>query len=151
MSAASGDFERALTASGRKEVEAVAEGLFRLDLGVSIIATSPLKRAKETATIVAKVLKKEGRVEVWDELKPESETPALYRRLSKLKQDSSVLVVGHEPLLSGMVGELVAGTNHTRIALKKAGAAKVELTSSAPKPVGELRWLMTPKQLKKLG
>jgi phosphohistidine phosphatase SixA len=60
------------------------------------------------------------------------------------------LVVGHEPYLSGMIGELITGSRQVRIILKKAGVAKVNVTSFLPKPSGELRWLMTPRQLKKV-
>ncbi len=151
MAATSRDLERALTVSGKKEVEEVAEGLDALKLGVTHVITSPLKRAKETALAAAKVLKKEDLVEVWDELKPEGETAAVYRRLSKLKQESTVLVVGHEPYLSGMIGELIGGSKQARIILKKAGVAKVEVTSLLPKPSGELRWLMTPRQAEESG
>ncbi len=150
LEAASRDAERALTVSGRKEVEEVAEGLARLKVEVDYIATSPLKRAKETAFIAAKVFKKDDLVEMWDELKPESETADLYRRLSKLKRDSGVLLVGHEPYLSGMIGELVSGTRQARIILKKAGVAKVEISTFEPKASGDLRWLMTPRQMKKI-
>jgi phosphohistidine phosphatase len=121
-----------------------------LDLKFDLIATSPLKRASETATIVAKVLKAQKVLEVWDELKPEVESSALYRRLSKLKGDSSILVVGHEPYLSSMIGEIVARKGSARIALKKAGVAKIELTALLPVPSGELRWLLTPRLLKKV-
>jgi len=150
MAAASRDIERALTVSGKKEVEEVAEGLDALKLGVTHVISSPLRRAKETALTAAKVLEKEDLVEVWDELRPEGETAALFRRLSKLKQESTVLVVGHEPYLSGMIGELITGSRQVRIILKKAGVAKVNVTSFLPKPSGELRWLMTPRQLKKV-
>ena len=150
VDAASRDAERALTVSGRKEVEEVAEGLARLKVEVGCIATSPLKRAKETANIAAKVLKNDELVEVWDELRPEAETTELYRRLSKLKGDSGVLLVGHEPYLSGMIGELVAGTRQARIVLKKAGVARVEVSTFVPKPSGDLRWLLTPRQMKKI-
>jgi phosphohistidine phosphatase len=150
LEAATRDAERALTVSGRKEVEDVAKGLARLKVEVGCIATSPLKRAKETALIAAKVLKKDDLVEMWDELRPEGETAGLYRRLSKLKRDSGVLLVGHEPYLSGMIGELVSGTKQARIILKKAGVAKVEISTFEPKASGDLRWLMTPRQMKKI-
>ena len=114
IEAASRDFERALTVSGKREVEDVAECLDGLGVDLDHVITSPLKRAKETALIAAKVLKKEDVVEVWDELKPEGETRALYSRLSKLKSDSTVMLVGHEPYLSEMIGELVAGSKEVQ-------------------------------------
>jgi phosphohistidine phosphatase len=150
LEAASRDAERALTVAGRKEVEEVAGGLARLKVDVGRIATSPLKRAKETALIAAEVLKREDLVEEWEELSPEGETTALYQRLSRLRRDSVVLLVGHEPYLSGLIGELVCGTRQARIILKKAGVAKVEVSTLAPKPSGDLRWLMTPRQMKKI-
>ena len=150
IESSSADFERALTVSGTKEVEEVAEAMEKLKLGIGYVITSPLKRAKETAIIAARGLKKEDVLETWDELKPEGETQELYRRLSKLREDSVVLVVGHEPYLSGMIGELISGTKQARIILKKAGVAKVEVTALVPKPSGELRCLLTPRQMKKI-
>jgi phosphohistidine phosphatase len=144
------DAERALTVAGRDEVKEVAERMKSLKMEFDVIATSPLKRARETAEIVAKTLKKQKTLEAWDELKPEGEHKALYRRLSKLRADSSVLVVGHEPYLGVMIGELIGGRPGVRVALKKAGLAKVELTSLVPVPSGELRWLLTPKLVKRV-
>lgn len=146
---ASTDSERSLTVSGREEVRDVAESLAELDIKFDAIATSPLKRASETAHIVAKVLKKDRIVEEWDELKPEGQTKAFYRRLSRQKQDASVLVIGHEPYLSSMIGELIGGGERTRIAIKKAGLARVEISTLDP-PSGELRWLLTPRLVKRV-
>jgi phosphohistidine phosphatase len=147
---ASKDLERGLTVSGRKKMEDVASSINRLKLGIDKIATSPLARARETSEIVAKVLKKQKALEVWDELKPEAEMAELYGRLSKLRRESSILLVGHEPYLSTMISELISGGKRSRILLKKAGMAKVAIDSLAPKPSGELRWLLTPRQIKRM-
>ena len=147
---ASQDGERSLTVSGKEEVDDVARSMVELKLKFDLIATSPLKRSIETAKIVAKRFKKEKTLEVWEELRPEGESRSLYRRLSKLKQDSSVLIVGHEPYLSSVISEITAGKRGAHIALKKAGIAKVEVNSLSPVPDGELRWLLTPKLLKKV-
>ena len=146
---ASTDSERSLTVAGKEEVKEVAQSIADLGLKFDLIATSPLKRSLETAEIAAKVLKREKALEKWDELKPEGETKALYRRLAKLRQDSSVLLVGHEPYLSEMVGELI-GRRGARVSIKKSGLVRVELTSLVPTPSGELRWLLTPRLLRKV-
>ena len=95
-------------------------------------------------------------MEIWDELKPEGNRKELYRKLSqKFKQDSSILIVGHEPYLSTLISEVISegnrvGTAGGRVVLKKAGLAKVRITSSSHQMIhGELRWLLTPKHLKK--
>jgi phosphohistidine phosphatase len=144
------DFERGLTASGRKDIEEIANSINALKLEIDKIATSPLIRALETAEIVAKALKKQKILEVWDELKPETETSDLYRRLSKLKVDSSILIVGHEPCLSGVISDLISGCKNSRIILEKGGVAKVIIDSFEPRPSGELVWLLTRRQIKRL-
>ncbi|HZW84794.1 MAG TPA: phosphohistidine phosphatase SixA, partial [Nitrososphaerales archaeon] len=144
------DFGRGLTTSGRDEMEEVAVSIYGMKLEIDRIMTSPLPRARESAEIVAKRLKKQEVLEVWDELKPEGRTADLYRRLSKLKGESSVLLVGHEPFLSCMIGELITGGRSCGIVLKKAGMAKVFVRSFGSKPSGELRWLMTPRQLRRM-
>jgi phosphohistidine phosphatase len=152
LPAGSNDSERALTVTGKQEIEKIAEALQELGIKFDFIATSPLKRASQTAEIVAKALKvKKGKLEGWDELKPEGKRPEMYRRLSQFKQQSSVLVVGHEPYLSTMIGEIVFGNGTgNNIVLKKAGLARVDVTSVQPNIKAELRWLLTPKLLKNM-
>jgi phosphohistidine phosphatase len=143
------DVERALTETGKKEIEKIAASFERMDLKFSKIAASPLARARETAEIIANA-QKSGKVELWDELRPEGNRLDLFRRLSKIRQDADVLLVGHEPYLSNVIGEIISGNLASRIVVKKGGMARVQITSFAPKPSGELRWLLTPRQLKKM-
>ncbi|MGI0090289.1 MAG: phosphohistidine phosphatase SixA [Nitrososphaerales archaeon] len=144
------DFERPLTQSGREEIEEIAESLHdKLKTKFDKIATSPLARAFQTAEIVSQVYKKSSKLETWAELRPEGSKLDLERRLSKLRQDSNVLLVGHEPFLSSLITEIVS-EGSAKIALKKGGVAKIRVSSFSPKATGELRWLLTPKQLKKM-
>jgi len=115
-----------------------------------VIGASPLKRALQTAEIVAKALDLKKALEVWDELKPEGDRKVLYKRLSKMKRDSSVLIVGHEPYLTTAIGELITGGHEAAIVLKKAGLAKIEISIFSPVPKAELRWLLTPRLAKKV-
>jgi phosphohistidine phosphatase len=144
-----GDSKRSLTAEGKQEIEDLSNGLKSLDVKFDYILTSPLLRAKNTAEIVAKSLKFKGKIEELDALKPEGNKLEFYSILSKLKQDSMVLVVGHEPYLSEMISEAISQSD-CRINLKKAGLARIRVLSTTLKIKGELRWLLTPKHLKKM-
>ena len=147
-SAGRGDFQRSLTTAGQKEVSDIAKSLKELGTKFDVVITSPLKRAHQTAAIVAKTLKIEKKMQDWDELSPEGNRIDLYNKLSHLKQQALVLVVGHEPYLSKMVSEIIFdGNDGGRIDLKKAGFARIRIISSTPKFQGELRWLLTPKLL----
>lgn len=148
------DMERALTASGKEEVEEVAEAMAELGFEFDAVVTSPLKRAKDTALIVNEALKRKAEVEVWAELSPEGGRSAFYRRLQKLKADAEVLCVGHEPYLTTAIGEIVREgpdrPGDVRIVLRKGGLARVSVTGFTPKINGELRWLLTPKLIRKM-
>jgi phosphohistidine phosphatase len=142
------DAERPLTSTGRKEVGEVCGRLDALGLKLDRIATSPLKRSKETAEIAGKTFKVE--VEEWAELKPEANREDLVKKLSRIRRDSSVLLVGHEPFLSSFVAEAVGAGPEAKILLKKSGLARISVTSFTPKMTGELRWLLSPRIIKRL-
>lgn len=144
------DEERVLTDAGKKEVEDIAKSIRALKLKIGPIATSPVTRSMETAKIVAKTLNKTKDIEAWDELKPEGERSVFYDRLSKMKEDSSILIVGHEPYIGNLIGDLIAGKSSCRIAIKKGGMARISISTLNPKPIGKLKWLLTPKQIRKL-
>lgn len=152
--AATRDMERALTADGKEEIEEVGEAMADLGYKFDVIATSPLKRAKDTASIVNKALKRKSSVEEWPELSPEGSREALYKRLAKLKPGSVVMCVGHEPYLTTAIGEITgkggAGSASFRIVLKKGGLARLSVAGFSPRISGELRWLLTPRQIRKM-
>jgi phosphohistidine phosphatase len=148
------DQDRALTAEGREDVEAAGKALAKMGVKFDVVAASPLKRAKDTATILNIALRRREPVEEWDELKPEGSKNAFYRRLAKIRVNSSVLCVGHEPYLTTAIGEITGmggdGSAGFRIVLKKAGMARVRILGFSPRIRGELRSLLTPRQVRNL-
>jgi len=148
------DQERSLTASGKEEIEEVGKAMADLEYEFDLIATSPLVRARDTASIVNKALDRKTEPEEWSELSPEGSREALYRRLAKLRPDASLLCVGHEPYLTTVISEVTqrgdGSSEGFRIVLKKGGLAKLSLTTFSPRASGELRWLLTPKQIRKM-
>jgi phosphohistidine phosphatase len=130
------DDERPLTERGRKEMKRVAKFLERLKLIPDSILTSPLPRASQTAEIVGQRLGIELQVE-----------PALahgfnlerLRRLLATRDAETVMIVGHEPEFSEVIGELTGG----KIKISKAGVALLEINRSCIS--GTLLWLFPPK------
>ena len=151
---ASKDSGRALTAAGRQEIEEVGKAMGKLGYRFNVVATSPLKRAKETAGLVSEAINGKIRVEEWAELSPEGNRSAFYRRLSSIRPGSKVLCVGHEPYLTIAMGEIAGSGGESsgefRISLKKGGLAKLLVTGFNPRITGELRWLLTPKQVRRM-
>ena len=143
------DGRRSLTEEGRKEVRRVAASLRVLGVHFDSIVSSPLSRATETAELVATETNPRVKVELWDELKPEGDKRRFYARLARLGRESSVLIVGHEPYLSSLIADIVDARG-ARLVLKKAGLARVNVTVLGPDVKGELRWLLSPRVLKKI-
>ena len=143
-----------LTIVGREEIAVIARSVKALNLRFSAIVTSPLKRAVQTAKIIAKVLAIEDRISIWNDLVPEGNRSKLYNRLNQYTRESSILMIGHEPYLSNIMYDMIFQKNRVnqlgRINLKKAGLAKIRVISLTPNISGELRWLLTPRILKLL-
>jgi len=149
------DIKRELTISGKKEVVEIAKSLKKLGVKFNVIFSSPFTRAFQTAQIIAEEYKLTEQIEQSEELKPDGSKGSLYNKLSKLKIDSVILIVGHEPYLSSMINDIISNDNYNKnhnnnIILKKAGLSRIKITSTVPKFKGELRWLLTPRILKKI-
>jgi phosphohistidine phosphatase len=107
------DSDRALTSSGRDRVRGVAKRLLEIEEAPTHIITSPLARSVQTAEIVAiasKLAARGGTVEVRRELSPGAgaEAVLLVRRASR-EGGKRVLLVGHEPDLTGVASTLLGG------------------------------------------
>ncbi len=146
------DSNRKLTEAGKKELHCISKAIKDMDLELDYIASSPLLRAKQTAQIASKYVKRKKRpIAYWDELKPEFDAGAILQKLSTLNPDASVMLVGHEPLLSDLIGAIISqGSHEVSISLKKGGFAHMQGSATNSAVTGILRSILTPKQLRRL-
>ncbi len=143
-----------LTILGIDDVAIIARSVKDLNLKFNAIVTSPLKRAVQTAKIIAKVLAMEKRLSIWNELVPEGNRSKLYNKLNQYTRESTILMIGHQLYLTNIMCDMIFQKNRVnqvgQINLKKAGLAKIRVISLTPNISGELRWLLTPRILKSL-
>jgi phosphohistidine phosphatase len=143
------DFDRALTTMGRDEVTAVARRLGELRVKPTLVLTSPLLRARETAELLAAEWAG-ATLEVRDELAPGEEIAGFLPWLSRWRAEGGgdLVLVGHAPTLGDWAEHLVWGSSRGRLPVKKAGVVGVELPDSGDVVGrGELFWLTSPKLL----
>jgi phosphohistidine phosphatase len=147
------DSLRPLTKRGEREMRLVAKGL-KCTTKIGVLASSELVRAQQTAAIIAREYGLEE-VTVLEALAPDARPNAVLKWLRELDRESAdtepVAVIGHEPHLSGLVTWLLTRQSESRIVLKKGGACCVGFAARPAAGRGELRWLMTPTQLRLLG
>ena len=139
--------DRPLTQEGESAMAGIANGLRRLKLKPDRIVTSPLPRAKRTAQIIAEALGREDRLEVADILTSGS-PPASIKQWLSTRQESRIMLVGHNPDFSELLGLLI-GMNESQICfeLKKGGVAAL---NGDGRGRFELHWLSTPKLFRAL-
>ncbi len=143
------DAARALTRDGKDDITQVAQWMKEKQFPFDTIATSPLKRARQTAGIVASVLGQDDRLDVWDELAPGGDPDTVCYKASQQGIDAKILIVGHEPALSMLISIIISGESGSSVVLAKGGLAKIGNYSFTARPSGELRWLVTPKLIRK--
>ncbi|MFC1474415.1 phosphohistidine phosphatase SixA [bacterium] len=145
------DAGRRLTADGRKTVETTLPGLKSLIPGIDYILTSPLKRAVETADVIAGEYKCAEFVEQVSELADRGNEKKIASLLNKIIGKEHVVVVGHMPHL-GELAQFLAGENmDAPPKIKKAGVAKIHIKGFPEQGSGLLRWVMTADELKMAG
>jgi phosphohistidine phosphatase len=139
--------ERPLTAKGVQRTRAAALGLKALDVKPDVLLTSPYVRAAQTAEIFAEAL---GfaleRIRVSEALKPAASPAEIMKEIARIKA-KEIACFGHAPHIDLLIAHL-AGAHGPFSELKKAGVACFERASMQSK--WSLRWLLTPKILRKL-
>jgi phosphohistidine phosphatase len=135
------DADRRLTARGERQAQAVGVALARLGVGFDAILSSPKSRARQTAEIAAAEWspQQRERLRIHPPLAGEFDAARARDAASELTSDGRLLLVGHEPDLSGVVADLTGG----QVDLKKGGLAVVRLEGLG----GELALLLRPRDL----
>jgi phosphohistidine phosphatase len=132
---------RSLTLRGRAAVARVGRSLRRRGGDFTIIVSSPLVRALQTAEIIAAEVGYGGRLLVSESLVPEAPVAKTVDLLRSLAKEDSVALVAHEPILSSFAGELLRLGRFP--ALRKAEALRLKLSAGADGPA-EVRWRIDP-------
>jgi len=141
------DWQRPLTAEGQAETKQVAIGLKTLGVRADLIVSSPLVRAKQTAQIVLDVLAKGSEIQISEALAPGATVSDLYKFLRTLRKAENIFLVGHEPDMGRIAGNLLWSGPELYIPFKKAGICRIDIADIPPTSPGVLKWFLPPKIL----
>jgi phosphohistidine phosphatase len=126
------DSERRLTERGEGQAHAAGIALERLRAGFHAVLFSPKTRARQTAELAAAHWSAQQRdlLAVHEPLAGDFDARQALAELAAMPDDGRMLLVGHEPDLSGVVGDLTGA----HLDLKKGGLAVVRLEAGAVGP-----------------
>jgi phosphohistidine phosphatase len=136
------DEKRPLDAEGTLQCRYVGRALAAADVSIEAIISSPLKRAMQTAQLVANELGFEHKIEVDNAMRPEATYAAFQSMLRKHQSKEAVMVVGHNPNMEDFLAQTIGRNGAAAgVECKKGSVAKVDMKRAG----GRLQWLLTPK------
>jgi len=138
------DADRRLTDDGRKKLVRVLGRARKAAVTPTLILSSPLKRAFETAEIAARELGYSGEISITDSLTPESSPHRVWTEIRAHRDEPSILLAGHEPLFSATMAWIL-GSSRAMVNFKKGGLARIDFETLGSEPRGILGWMITAK------
>jgi phosphohistidine phosphatase len=136
------DSERKLTDRGKRQARVAGLALARAKVEFGAVLASPKARARETAELALAEMpdtRYGTPLQLHEPLAGGFRAEQALETFASTGAEGALLLVGHEPDLSSVVGELTGG----RVDLKKGGLAVVKLGGGG----GELVLLLRPAEL----
>jgi phosphohistidine phosphatase len=120
------DFERELTAEGKKALGTTIKAFKKYQSSVDVIFTSPLVRAVQTAELFWTHFRSAD-LEMMSNLDNLEDPKNVVEYISFLPSDGCYVFVGHEPHLSEVITNLLTlYSTHDYLSLKKGGICVLE-------------------------
>jgi len=119
------DDARPLSEKGITQAKKVGRFCKEHNIKPELILTSPVRRAAETAEIVAEILKGELMIEQWLACGMQPETAL--EELRGYERFESVMIVGHQPDFSLLAAHLLGLQDNEQISIRKASLTHFEL------------------------
>ncbi len=142
------DSKRPLTGKGLARLRKEAQALNALDVAFDEIITSPLVRTRQTADTIADALKTKPTVSTSDALAPAGSSASVMQELARHMRTARIALVGHEPNMGELAARLIGAREPMEF--KKGAICRIDFEVFPPKGVGQLRWFLTPRMLRRI-
>jgi len=138
------DDKRPIDKEGVRQCTAIGRALAAIEAHVDVVISSPLKRAAQTASLVANELGHEGEIVFAKALGKDGKFDDFRELLRQHSKREAIMVVGHNPTLSAFLSRLLSGGASERsVDLKKGAVARVEFDGR--RTAVTLDWCFTTK------
>jgi phosphohistidine phosphatase len=138
------DADRALTQDGRRKLRQTLQAASQADVRPTLILTSSLKRAIETAEIAQEIFKYKDELVQSEALMPNSSVQDVWDEIRVHADESAIVLVGHNPLFADLAGYLL-GAPELQIDVKKGSLLRIDFENLSSQPKGILRWFLVAK------
>ncbi|MCK4390690.1 MAG: phosphohistidine phosphatase SixA [Desulfobacterales bacterium] len=142
------DPEEGLNPEGEARIRASGQALKKMGVAFDVILSSPKKRSRQTAAIVAEAVgfpaEKIVETKKVKAMTPPEET---VQALSELLGAERVLIAGHLPSVAEVASFLLTEGSRAIVQFEMGGCCLIDV-EQLPTHSGRLRWYLTPAQLK---
>lgn len=138
------DADRALTQDGRRKLRHTLQTASQADVRPTLVLTSSLRRAVETAEIAQEVFKYNGELVRTEALLPNSSVHEVWNEIRVHAAEPVIVLVGHNPQFAELAGYLL-GAPELQIDVKKGSLLRIDFESLSSQPKGILRWFLIAK------
>ena len=129
VTAAASDAARELTEKGEAQAAKVGRFCEAANIRPTVILTSPLRRAEQTARLAAGEMSEPPEVVVTPFLASGMDPETALDELKSYTKFESVMLVGHEPDFSQLAAHLLGANGNGSLKLRKASLTAVEIGS----------------------
>ena len=141
------DPDEGLSPSGEERIRVSGKALKKMGISLDVILSSPKKRSKQTASIVAKEVgfppEKIIETEKVKAMTPPEET---IKALAEYAGNQRILIAGHLPSVAEIASFLLTEGSKATIEFERGGCCRIDV-EDLPTHSGHLRWYLTPDQL----
>jgi len=152
------DRKRPIDKEGKRQCLQLAHVLNAMDLQFDLVVSSPLKRSMQTASLIGTETGYESPIMASDALAPEATFLQFQDLLHELAGYENILMVGHNPNLTGFVGALLVPASTcpaisldgrgglAPVRMRKGSLARLNFTRGP----AILQWLLDPRTVRSL-
>ena len=141
------DPERSLTPKGEEQIHLSGKALEKMDVNFDLIISSPKKRARQTANIVASELGyPQDEIKITETLEPTVPAKDALSYLRSFSAKKRIFLAGHLPSLGEIAYALLSEISKISLHFEMGGIVRIDV-EELQAGSGDLCWLLTPDQL----
>jgi phosphohistidine phosphatase len=138
------DAARPLTSDGRRKLRKVLKAVAEANVKPTLILSSELKRAIQTAEVAKAVLAYQGDILRTKALAPGADVEQVWEEIRVHRDQASLMLAGHNPQFDELAPYLL-GASHLAVDFKKGAIMRIDIESFGVRPKGTLCWYLTAK------
>ena len=138
------DADRALTADGRRKLRHVLRTVAEAKVRPTLILSSHLKRAVQSAEIAKEVLGYANEILRTKALAPAASPEHVWDEIRVHRNEAALLLAGHNPLFDQLAAYLLSAPQ-LQVEFKKGAIMRIDVETFGAQPKGVLCWYLTAK------